>query len=117
STGSRGNTHMATRDRFAAGAGMKALFLYSPVGGGHLHASRALAAAWRLCDERGAVEEIDYLDFLPRLERVLWTRLYLSAITHWPSLWRSYRRFTNHPLEPRFIRDRVRDVGSRKFCS
>lgn len=94
----------------------RALFLYSPVGGGHYHASRILMEAWRARDAARSAENIDYLRFMPAWERRLWPGLYLLALRHWPSLWRRYRRWTNRPSEPRFIRDRVTHVGVRAFA-
>jgi processive 1,2-diacylglycerol beta-glucosyltransferase len=53
---------------------------------------------------------------MPAWERRLWPGLYLLALRHWPSLWRRYRRWTNRPSEPRFIRDRVTRVGVGAFA-
>jgi processive 1,2-diacylglycerol beta-glucosyltransferase len=38
-------------------------------------------------------------------------------LRHWPALWRNYRRWTNRPTEPSFIRNRVTDVGVDEFAS
>src|SRR5262249_49639124 len=103
------------RDGPRAGAGVKALVLYSPGGGGHRHAGRALAGALRARHPGAQARELDYLQFMSRWERKLWTGLYLWSLRHWPALWRNYRRFTHRPSEPRFIRNRVRDVGMHKF--
>jgi processive 1,2-diacylglycerol beta-glucosyltransferase len=94
----------------------RALFLYSPVGGGHLHASRAVMDAWLATAPGRAAETLDYLQYMPAWERRLWPGLYLLALRHWPSLWRRYRRWTNRPTEPRFIRNRVTHVGVRAFA-
>ena len=94
----------------------RALFLYSPVGGGHYHASRAVMDAWLAHHPARSAETLDYLRFMPAWERRLWPGLYLLALRHWPSLWRRYRCWTNRPSEPRFIRDRVTHVGVRAFA-
>jgi processive 1,2-diacylglycerol beta-glucosyltransferase len=92
------------------------LFLYSPVGGGHLQASRALEHAWLARRPDSTARKIDYLQFMPAWERRLWPGLYHLALRHRPSLWRSYRRWTDRPDEPRFIRDRVTRVGVDAFA-
>jgi processive 1,2-diacylglycerol beta-glucosyltransferase len=93
----------------------RALFLYSPVGGGHFHTSRAVMDAWLAGAPERSAETVDYLQFMPAWERRLWPGLYLLALRHWPSLWRRYRRWTNRPSEPRFIRNRVTHVGVQAF--
>jgi processive 1,2-diacylglycerol beta-glucosyltransferase len=94
----------------------RALFLYSPVGGGHLSAARAVQAAFGARHPRWGLEELNYLAYMPAWERRLWTGLYHATLAHWPSLWRWYRRWTDRPTEPRFLRDRVSDLGARAFA-
>jgi processive 1,2-diacylglycerol beta-glucosyltransferase len=94
----------------------RSLFLYSPVGGGHIHASRSVEAAWQARQPAWTADQIDYLQFLGPLERRFWPSLYLTSLRVCPSLWRSYRRWTNRPDEPRFIRERVTDVGGDAFA-
>ncbi len=95
----------------------RALFLYSPVGGGHRHASLALAECWRAQRPNAAVQQIDYLQFLPGWERRLWPGLYNFSVRRWPALWRGYRRWTNRPTEPSFVRDRVTHTGVERFAA
>jgi processive 1,2-diacylglycerol beta-glucosyltransferase len=95
----------------------RALFLYSPVGGGHLHASRAIATAWLLRNRHGIAQQIDYLRFLPALERRLWPGLYHLSLRYCPAAWRRYRKWTHRPNEPKFIRDRVTHTGADAFAS
>lgn len=90
---------------------LSSVFLHSPVGRAHLEASRALSSAlgpaWRR-------EELDYLTFLPALERWLWPSLYHVVVQHAPALWRGWRRVIDRG-EPRFVRDRVSDTGTAAF--
>jgi processive 1,2-diacylglycerol beta-glucosyltransferase len=95
----------------------RALFLYSPVGGGHLQASRAAADAWLDAWPGTAIQQLDYLQFMPACERRLWPGLYNLALRRWPALWRGYRRWTNRPGEPSFIRNRVTHVGVDRFAA
>jgi len=92
---------------------LSSLFLHSPVGRAHLVASRALASALSPAWRR---EELDYLTFLPAVERWLWPGLYHLALRHAPSLWRAYRRWTDRPDEPRVLRERVSDTGAVAFA-
>ncbi len=94
-----------------------ALFLHSPVGGAHLVAGRAVAAAWHAQHAGWQSEEIDYLRFLPSWERRLWTGLYHASLRYCPALWRGYYRFTNRPSEPRLFRERVSDLGAEDFAA
>lgn len=98
-------------------AAERLLFLYSPVGGGHFQASCALADAWIAHHPGTIARKVDYLQFMPAWERRLWPGLYNLALRHWPALWRHYRRWTNRPTEPSFIRNRVTDVGRDRFAS
>lgn len=93
-----------------------ALFLYSPVGGDHFHASCALSDAWLKTNQGWSSEKIDFLQFLPRWERELWLRLYYLSLQYWPSLWRRYRQWTNRRDEPRLTRERVVDTGTEAFA-
>lgn len=95
----------------------RSLFLHSPVGGGHLHASHALAEAWRGESAGASIQQVDYLQFMPAWERRLWPGLYNLSVRHWPALWRGYRRWTNRPAEPSFVRNRVTDVGVDCFAA
>jgi len=95
------------------GPRLSSLFLHSPVGHAHLVASRALAAALTPAWHR---EELDYLAFMPALERRLWTGVYHLALAHAPGLWRAWRRWTDRPGEPRVVRDRVGDAGACAFA-
>jgi processive 1,2-diacylglycerol beta-glucosyltransferase len=92
---------------------LSSVFLHSPVGRAHLEASRALSAAlgpgWRR-------DELDYLAFLSPLERRLWPGLYHLVLRHAPSVWRGWRRLTDRPGEPRFMRDRVSAAGAAAFA-
>lgn len=93
---------------------LSSLFLHSPVGRAHLVASRAVASALSPAWQR---EELDYLEFLPALERRLWTGLYHLALRRAPSLWRAWRRLTDRPGEPKALRDRVSDTGAAAFAA
>jgi processive 1,2-diacylglycerol beta-glucosyltransferase len=93
---------------------LSSVFLHSPVGHAHLSASRALASALSPAWTR---EELDYLQFMPAFERKLWTGLYHTALRHAPSLWRAWRRLTDRPSEPRFMRDRVSATGAAAFAA
>ncbi|HEX4454151.1 MAG TPA: hypothetical protein VH143_24980 [Kofleriaceae bacterium] len=88
---------------------LSSLFLHSPVGRAHLVASRAVSAALGSSWQHA---ELDYLMFLPAFERRVWTGLYDLALRRAPSLWRAWRRMTDRPIEPRFVRDRVSDAGA-----
>src|SRR5262249_3669816 len=77
----------------------------------------ALAEAWLARDPDWVNQQLDYLQFMPTWERRLWPSLYHLALRYYPGLWRRYRRWTNLPSEPRFIRDRVTHVGVAKFAS
>ncbi len=92
---------------------LSSIFLHSPVGCAHLVASRALAAA---VDPTWRREEIDYLTFLPALERRMWTGLYHLTLRRAPSLWRAWRQLTDRPGEPRLFRDRVSATGAAAFA-
>jgi processive 1,2-diacylglycerol beta-glucosyltransferase len=93
---------------------MKSLFLWSPVGRAHVMASRAVSSALSPAWQR---EELDYLEFLPTLERRLWTGLYHLALHHAPALWRAWRKLTDRPGEPRALRDRVSETGAAAFAA
>ncbi len=108
--------HLAFDRELAHAAGPRALFLYSPVGGGHLGASRALGDAWRAAHPEWQCAWLDYLQFMQQWEKRLWLGLYHFSLRHWPALWRSYRRWTDRPSEPRFIRDRVSRAGVGAFA-
>jgi processive 1,2-diacylglycerol beta-glucosyltransferase len=88
------------------------MFLHSPVGRAHLEASRAVSAALGPTWQR---EELDYLRFLPDVERWLWPALYHGVVQHAPTLWRAWRHLTDG-REPRALRDRVSTTGARAFA-
>jgi processive 1,2-diacylglycerol beta-glucosyltransferase len=108
--------HLAFDLKAGEAAGPRALFLYSPVGGGHLGASRALGDAWRATHPEWQCAWLDYLQFMPQWEKRLWLGLYHFSLRYWPALWRNYRRWTDRPSEPRFIRDRVSRAGTNAFA-
>ncbi|HEU0031590.1 MAG TPA: hypothetical protein VFQ53_13215 [Kofleriaceae bacterium] len=92
----------------------RSLFLSSSVGHAHRAASRAIAAA---LDPGWQHEELDYLAFLSRLERHVWTGLYHALLAYAPGVWRAWRQLTDRPGEPRFLRERVADAGARGLAA
>lgn len=88
---------------------MRSLFLHSTVGRAHVVASRAVSSALSPAWQR---DELDYLSFMPVLERRLWIGLYHLVLEHAPALWRAWRRMTDRPGEPRVLRERVSDTGA-----
>lgn len=95
------------------GSRVRSWFVSSPVGHAHIAAARAVAAAMSPDWEH---EELDYLAFLPLLERTLWPGLYHAALRHAPSLWRAWRTITDK-REPRALRDRVSDAGAAELAA
>lgn len=93
-------------------SGVRGLLLSASVGGGHLNASRAVAAALQRATAGLMLSERDYIGYLPGWLRLVTADLYPLLLRHCPALWRYYYRWTSRAggtVGPRWL---VRKVGA-----
>lgn len=76
---------------------MRILIATVTAGAGHLQAATALEDAWRSLRPRDVVEKVDLLDFVPRLQKKIYTRAYMKLVEHAPELWGLVFKKTDNP--------------------
>src|SRR5438445_62195 len=76
---------------------MRILIATVTAGAGHLQAAAALEEAWRGLRPADAVEKVDLLDFVSRLQRKVYVQGYMKLVEHAPELWGMVFKKTDNP--------------------
>lgn len=76
---------------------MRVLIATVTAGGGHLQAAAALEEAWRALRPDDALETVDLLDLVPKLQRDVYARGYVQLVEHAPELWGMVFKKTDNP--------------------
>src|SRR5438045_2524210 len=76
---------------------MRILIATVTAGAGHLQAAAALEEAWRALRPADAIETVDLLDFVPRLQRRVYVQGYVKLVKHAPELWGMVFKKTDNP--------------------
>ena len=66
---------------------MRVLIATVTAGAGHLQAASALEEAWRTIRPRDAIERLDLLDYVSRLQRQIYIQTYVKLVEHAPEIW------------------------------
>lgn len=76
---------------------MRVLIATVSVGAGHRQAAAALEESWLRLRPLDEVETIDLLDYVPTLQRKVYSKTYLRLVEHAPELWGMIFNKTDNP--------------------
>src|SRR5436309_10246481 len=76
---------------------MRILIATVTAGAGPLQAATGLEEAWRVLRPDDAVEKVDLLDFVSRLQRRVYVQGYVKLVKHAPELWGMVFKKTDNP--------------------
>lgn len=76
---------------------MRILIATVTAGAGHLQAAAAMEEAWKLWRPADEVVKVDLLDYVPKLQKKVYSEGYVKFVGHAPELWGMFFQKTDKP--------------------